>query len=235
MEDKEEIIGEEHPAPSSEETKTTFTFEEVEAMKKKMQSDSEKWVQKLINEKKTYEIVLGEIYKVANNREYLIELYEDNQDVAKIILDKYYKWMSISQFKTEIWYEEDYTNPKVIEKEVTKRAQALEESRLIEKSKKDFVSKLKMTPEETEKFEEAFEERKQLKSFSVDNLEKNLERAYREVSDNPEQLKAMKDAEIIANTIATWEGKGWNSGDWKKSSLDLAREDANEFLKNFNI
>ena len=37
--------------------KTTFTMEEVEALKKKMQSDSDKWVQKILSEKRIYERV----------------------------------------------------------------------------------------------------------------------------------------------------------------------------------
>jgi len=201
-------------------------------MKKKMQSDSEKGVQKLINEQKALKQSLTEIWKVADSQEYLIELYDNNPDVAKIILEQYYQWQSIDQYKKAIWFEEDYTNPKIIEKEVTKRAQALEETRLIDKSKQDFVSKLKMSPEETEKFEEAFEERKQLKSFSIDNLEKNLEKAFREISDNPEQLKAIKEQEIIAKSLATWEGS--NGSWWKEATKDTLKDEISSFLSKYS-
>ena len=37
-----------------DEAKKVFTFEEVEAMKKAMQSDSDKWVQKILWEQKLY-------------------------------------------------------------------------------------------------------------------------------------------------------------------------------------
>lgn len=202
-----------------EDTKT-YTLEEVEAIKKKMQSDSEKWVQKVISEKKLYETAFKESKKIVDNPSYLVDLYDDKPEVAQAILDNFYDWQSIDKYKQSIDYQEDLSDPVKVDKLVDKRVQKLEESRLIEKSKKDFISKLKMTPEETEQFEEAFEERKQLKSFSIDNLEKNLEKAFREISDNPEQIKAMKDQETIAKTIATWEGKGWDN--WgKKQNNDI--------------
>ena len=56
-----------------------------------------------------------------------------------------------------------------------------------------------MSEEEQNKFLEAFEERKQLKSFNLDEIDKHLEKAYREISDNP----LPKTQEIIARTQAT--------------------------------
>jgi hypothetical protein len=64
--------------------------EEVEEMKKDMQSNSEKGVQKLISEKKNYETAMSNISKVADSKEHLISLYEDSPEVAQIILDTVY-------------------------------------------------------------------------------------------------------------------------------------------------
>ena len=60
-----------------------------------------------------------------------------------------------------------------------------------------------MTPEEKKNFEEALEERKQLKSFKSSDIEKHLEKAYREISDDSETLKTLKTQETIAKNMAT--------------------------------
>ena len=73
------------------ETETkVYTQEEVDAITKKMQSDSEKGVQKLISKQKAYESVLEAVGKVSENQAYLVECYESNPEVAQIILEKYY-------------------------------------------------------------------------------------------------------------------------------------------------
>jgi sulfite reductase alpha subunit-like flavoprotein len=85
----------------------------------------------------------------------------------------------------------------VVEEEPEKKATEAEE---IDNAKK-------LSDEEKSNFEEAFDERKQLKSFNVSSLQKHLEKAYLEVSDNTETLKEIKKQEIIANTLATNNGK----------------------------
>lgn len=89
VETNEAIATEETTEPTSVEAKV-YTQEEIDAITKKMQSDSEKGVQKLIKEKKTFERAMDELGKVAEDNTYLVELYESNPDVAKLILDKYY-------------------------------------------------------------------------------------------------------------------------------------------------
>lgn len=99
MEETIEEVGEVE-TPSSEEvvevsevieTETkVYTQEEVDAITKKMQSDSERGVQKLISKQKAYENVLEVVGKVSENQAYLVECYESNPEVAQIILDKYY-------------------------------------------------------------------------------------------------------------------------------------------------
>ena len=194
-------------ATAEEDVKTTYTAEEVEAMKKEMQSNSEKGVQKLIKEKKEadeiYQTVLSEISRVADDKTRLVELFDDNPKVAKVILEKYYDGNSIDEYKNSIGYTEDITDPKVIQKQIEEGARKLSESKEVAREKKSFIEKLQMTPEETEKFEEAFAERMELKSFRVSDVEKHLEKAYREISDDTESLKTMKSQETIAKNMAT--------------------------------
>lgn len=212
----------------NQEAKKVFTLEEVEAMRKEMMGNSEKWVQKVISEKKNFEAALRESGKVAVNPERLVELFEENPKVAQIILDEFYNWESIDEYKDRIEYKEDYTDPKVLQGKIKKEAEKLAQENLIESKKKDFIEKLKMTDEEKESFEEAFAELKQLKSFSTKDLTKQMEKAYRLSTDNEDALKKLWNQEQIAKAMGTWEWKTLWTSEKKKNST---QEEVASFLK----
>jgi len=238
QEDLQTTTGEEEITLNSEETATwekenqeankVFTLEEVEAMRKEMMSNSEKWVQKVISEKKTFEKALKESWKVWANPSYLVDLFEEDPKVAQIILDEFFDWKSIEEYKEDIEYEEDYADPKVMQSKIKKEAEKIAQNNLIESQKKEFISKLKMTDEEKESFEEAFEELKQLKSFTTKDLTKQFEKAYRLSNDNEEALQKLKNQETIAKTMWTWEGKTSKSW-WPKKNT--AQDEVASFLK----
>ena len=212
--------------------KTSYTVEEVEKMKADMISAWNKWFSKIESEKKVLEKTIDEIAKIVEDKERLIELNDDDPAVAKIILDKYYDWQTIEEYKTSIDYKVDVSDPKVIERMVQKQAKEIAETKLISEKKADFIKRLKMTDEEVEEFEEAFKERTELKTFSVNNLEKHFEKAYRDVNDNTEALKEMKKQEAIANTMATWDNKGWVKATTQKETNQKKNSDYNKnFLK----
>lgn len=199
-----------------DEAKKVFTFEEVEAMKKAMQSDSDKWVQKILWEQKLYKQSIKELGKLSENPDRLIELADENPRLAEIILEEYFEWESLDEYKDRIWYKEDYSDPKLIAKKIEKEAKILAEKTHIDTQKTIFIDKLKMEDEEKEAFEEAFEELRCLKSFSSNNLEKQFEKAYRLSNESEESLKKLKNQEIIWRTLAVWENKTASSWDRKK-------------------
>lgn len=191
------------------EAKTTYTAEEVEAMKKSW-FDKDPGVQKLLKTTKEkdemYQRVLSEISVIAEDKDRLVDLHSENPKVAKIILDKYYDGQSIDEYKQAIGYQEDYTDPKVIEKKISQEADKRIREKLVNEKVGEFVKKLEMSEDEKEKFMEAFDERKSLKSFNVDDIERHLEKAYREISDESSIAK-LKQTETIARTLATGDGK----------------------------
>jgi len=216
---------------NGEDQKTSYSLEEVEEMKKKW-FDTDPGTQKLLQSKKTYETVLDEVWKVADDKKHLIDLYEDSPDVAKIILDRYYEWQSIEDFKTSINYKVDVADPKVIARMVQKEAKIMADTKLISEQKAEFITKLKMTDEEVKDFDEAFNERIQLKSFKLSNLDKHFEKAYRDVNDNTESLKEMKKQQAIAEAQASWDGKGWKQVTGQKESTLKKNSNYNKsFLK----
>ena len=231
MEEEKKEGSEGGDAKSDQEQKATFTAEEVAALKKQI-SESEKGVQKVISEKKTFERAIKEIGKVAENNAYLVELHAKSPETAKIILDEYYDGESIDAFKARIGYQEDLTDPEVLERKISEEAKKRLEAKEISDGKDEFVKKLGMDESERKAFEEAFEERTQLKSFRVSDLQKHLEKAYREVRDESDTEREARKAAAVASTHATGEGK--SSGKESKSKLDEEREKARAFLAKFN-
>ena len=222
----------------------TFTLAEVEQIKKDMQSDSEKWVQKLITWNKAYKTAMKELSNISDNPESLVDLFWTNEEAGQIILDEYYDWISIEEFKTQIEYEADYTDPevieKLIEKGVTKResekafAKAMKET-LEEKEK--FIKELDITWDELKKFEEEFEDRKALKSFWKTSIRNQLNKAYLDsTADEQWARDKLKHSQQIAKELWT----GWWKGSWdKKSSKEITQEkrssEISDFLKTHNI
>lgn len=210
------------------EEKTTYTQEEVDAMRKSF-FDKDDGVQALLRKNKNTTTAMTEIPKVAENKEYLIELYDSNPEVAKIILDNVYGWKSIDDFKEAIWYQEDLTDPNIIEKKAAELAKKQIEAQKVETAKSEFIEKFKLEWSELKDFEEAFSERMDLKTFSAGNVDKHLEKALLEITDQTlsERLKSQKN---IANTMATWEWKSWGTSTKKDSSIQKQSQD---FLKKF--
>lgn len=194
--------------------KTTFTLAEVEAMKKKWQSDTEKGVQKVIAEKTTLEKALEEVGKISDDPKRLVVLHETEPELAKMILKKYYNGQTIDQYMDEQGIELDLSDPEIVKKRVTLEAQKIADERVISEKKDEFIEQLKMSDEEKAQFEEAFEERRNLKSFNPKDVRKHLEKAYREVNESFDP-STLKNAENIANVLwnASWRWtSNWEGG-----------------------
>lgn len=216
-------------------TPKSYTQEEFEAKVKEMQSNSEKGVQKLIWEKKeildqkeAYDEVFNYLTDVSENPEKLVDLYEEKPEVAQIILDKYYNSQSIEDFKEGIEYKADYTDPVQIQKQIDKWVERKLNETLIKKEKANFIKELKLKDEEIVEFEKAFTERKELKSFSLKNLTKTLEKSYRDIDGSSENMKDYKKSIDTANLMATgW--NWWTTPKWQ-TSFEKSKSDARAFL-----
>lgn len=218
--------------------KTTYTKDEVEAMRKeaeeklkKQQSDSDRWVQQLLDEKRFAETIIEETKKVSDDKKRLVTLSQTNPKVAKVILDKYYDGMTIDEFMEDEGLEVDLTDPEIAQKRIDSEAQKLYENRIISEKKDEFIAELKMTDEEKALFEEEFKQRAELKSFDIKDLRKHFEKAYREV--NPDSNgKKLDQQQAIAEATSSASGSDNNSK--RVSQLDKSRAEAKKFLKKFN-
>lgn len=212
--------------------KTTFTLEEVEAMKAKMQSDSMKWVQKLLDQQKAYEAVIDGVAKISDDPKHLIILSETKPEVAKMILDKYYNGQKLEEYAKDMWIEIDLNDPEIVKKRIASEAERIADEREISKEKESFIKEFEMTDEEKEQFEAAFSERMQLKSFSTKDLRKHLEKAYREIDSDSEGRKKLEQQATIGRAMSTgaWKDTGTQTDPTKKN-----REEAKGFLAKHKI
>lgn len=213
----------------------TFTLEEVEQIKRDMQSSSEKWVQKLISWNKAYKTAMKELSNIAESPENLIELFSKDEEAGQIILDEYYDWIDIEAFKISIEYKVDITDPKIIEAKINewvKRGLEAEKLALktqkINDEKKQFIKDFDISWKELEEFENEFTDRMNLKSFSKLKIIDQLKKAYLDsTSDNDRE--ELRKTLTIAKTMWTGAWKGW----WDKKT----QEDTNmfnQFFKKFN-
>lgn len=212
--------------------KTTFTAEEVEAMKAKMQSDSEKGVQKLFDQQRLLEWVIDGVAKISDDPKYLIVLSQTKPEVAEMILKKYYNGQKLEEYAKDMWIEIDYNDPEIVNKRIASEAERIANEREISKEKESFIKEFEMTDEEKEQFEAAFSERMQLKSFSTKDLRKHLEKAYREIDSDSEGRKKLEQQATIGRAMSTGAWKDtWTQADPTKKN----REEAKGFLAKHKI
>jgi len=180
----------------------TFTAEQLEQAKQdalnKYKSDSEAGVQKLINEKKMAEQVLDAVGEVAQDASNLINIFDTNPEVAQKILDKYYWGKTIEEYKESISYKED---PQILnEKMIEEKAKSIVNSNRVIDQKKAFIEKTELEGDELKAFEEEFEERLGLKSFTVDKLDEHLTKAYKLATGYSEdKIKEIQKSKAIAS------------------------------------
>ena len=223
------------PDTNSTGTPRVYTEEEV----KKMLSDWERWVQKVLSEKKEAERIAWEVLKALSKvsedwEEALVQLYESDPKVAEKVLSEYYG-MTIEEYKEQIGYQEDLSNPEIFNAKVEKEAQKKLEQVTMQKEVDSFITKLKMWDEEKKVFLEAFEERKTLKSFNPSDIDKHLVKAYKEIA-NDEDIERFRKSEAVANWMAVnW----WSSvADWKKqknSKKEEASKQIDDFFKRMGL
>jgi hypothetical protein len=181
---------------------TTFTAEQMETAKQealnKYKSDQEAGVQKLIQEKKMAEEVLDAVGEVAQDQKKLISIFDAKPEVAKKILDKYYGGKTIEEYKESIWFEED---PKLMnERMVEEKAKSIVNQNRIQDTKKAFIEKTWLEGDDLKAFEEEFDDRLGLKSFTIDKLDEHLTKAFKLATGYTEdKIKEIQKAKAIAS------------------------------------
>ena len=202
------------------EAEKQFTAAELEAAKQeainKANSDHEQWVQKLISEKKFAETILDAVGEVAKDSTNLINIFDENPEVANEILKKYYGWQTIDEYKEAIGFKEQ--PEQLNEKMIVERATSIVNANKIKDTKKAFIEKVWLEGEELKAFEEEFDERLQLKSFDIEKLDEHITKAYKLATGySAEQIKEIQKSKIIASA-SSMSGSDKSKADSKAQS-----------------
>jgi hypothetical protein len=168
----------------------------------------------------------------AGNNAALVDIYNENPKVAKEILARYYDGKSIEEFKESIGYREDLSDPKTFERRLEIEKQKAVDAIKVEQAKEAFIKELSLSPEEVEALEEAFQERKQLKTFSADSVRSHLEKAYRLIDKT--DTRSLKRNEAAGKAMATSEGRGGDGSPKRNTDLSRIQDEADKFLKKHN-
>ena len=89
---------------------------------------------------------------------------------------------------------------------IKKQAQELARQEKLEGEKTSFIEKLEMSDDEKTAFEEQLSELMQLKSFKAEDMTKVMEKAYRISVNEDGTQKKLKNAEVMAKSMATAKG-----------------------------
>lgn len=229
-EEKEETEEEE----KEEEEDPTPEWYVSEEEYRKLQSASTKWTQKLIHRNKALNRAFEVLWDVADDQEKLIELYENEKQVAEVILEKYYWWVSIQEFAKDVlwkeytpdWAEDEPQSEEQIRKKVMEEIQ--------EKEVQDYVWKLfakaKLTKWEAQKVLDEFNDLSEWKKLTKEKAKKYFQISYDIVRKSPRKDDPKTK---IAKKTASWSwGKGWGSSNAPK---DPYVQDAVDFLKEMAI
>ena len=189
----------------------TYSEEEVEAMKKELQSNSDKWVQKVIWEKKLYEKAYQELPKISADDTRLVDISQDDPVLAKKILDDHFDGMTIEEYKDSIDYKEDYSDPEKMKAKIQREAQKIARNKEVETEKKAFIKRLQMEWEELENFESELDWLLETKKYRGQDVTKVMERAYK-LSADDESIKKLKNTEVIAKSMTSTKWGGTNKG-----------------------
>jgi len=190
----------------------------------KLQSDTDKGVKQITDEKKMLELVQQEAKALLQDKNYFPTLLAKDEWLAQKVLDEFFSWISIEDALAQL---DDETKAKVQEETKGKDLEATVKN-ILTKEKVDskissFIKKIKLSDEEKTLFDKEFEELTEGKSLNWANIEKYLRLAYKEAIPEGDYSSIEKDAKDMAIH------KGWFAQ--QKSTKHNARKDNIEYLK----
>lgn len=223
-EDDQEEWEDDEEEQEEEDDKKVVTLEEY----KQLQSSASKWVKKVLDRNAVLTQTLKLLPQVADEPEKLISIYEENPEVAQVILENYYDGITIEEY-AETWLWSDYT-PKQEEKKTLSEDDIRQEERqkIAQEQVEEHVAKLfnkaKLNKQEAEKVLEEYEDLTEWKNLTVEKATKYFQIAYSLVRKTP-----VEDA-VTKTVKATAPWAHWGTGK-KTQSEDPYLADAQKFLK----
>ena len=204
-------------------------IKELEDKLAQQQSASDKWVQKVLNEKKQLEFIMTGYEKLEGDQDNQItnlqRLHSENPELTQQLLDKFYNWVSYESVVGEASQPKQQAG--LSEEDVQKKVEEWIRKAKLQEKIDWFVDKLWLSEEDKQKFLEALDENTPAKGLNLNNLNKILKHSYSDISDD---ISWVANQEVIANAMAS----GWKSNTPSKAKVDDSlKSEVKDFLKNF--
>lgn len=194
---------------------------------KQLQRAASIWVQKVLNKNKILDQAFSALATVAEDPESLITIHEDNPEVSKVILDKYYDGISIEEY-AEQWLGKEYKPNKPQEKIDPDAIRKEEREKIQQEQVEEHVNKLfektNLSKEEKKKVKEEYNDLAEGKKLTKEKATKYFQIAYSLVRKSPKLDPITKAVKSTAPTSSGWSEK-------KKKVVDPYLKDAEEFLE----
>lgn len=189
-----------------EEEKTDEEKETLKEELKKLQSDTSKGVQKLVEENKILREAHLELPQCASDPEYVLTLNKTKPKVVKLILDTYYWGMTVQEFSRDVLKKDtDTTKKEVKEMDI----EAILDEREAKKDLERFIKDNKLTDSEETAFREEFNALQEGKRMTPAVTAKLAKLALISISEDKETTKKIEEKKETAKWIAAW---AWSSG-----------------------
>lgn len=225
--DPDDEEDDEDPIPDPEKYVTMERYKEL-------QSAWTKGTQKVIRQVKVREKAIDLLPELHEDHSKLLEVYEEEQDVAEYLLEKFYEWKTIQEFAKE-WLGKDYTpksnekpddiDPEKIREE--ERQKVLKE--IADKENSDYLGKLiteaKVNEEQAKAIIEEFDDIVNGRAIDKAKVKKYFQTAYYSVIGKRPTSKTAKVAKSTAHRKGGW---------WSKKKTDSTPKhvkESVEFLK----
>jgi len=173
---------------------------------KELESNTERWAQSLLWEKKKLEKAIDTFKNVNSNPEALDKLMESDPEIWQFIIDKFFDGKSIDEIKKKTNID-DIVDQRLNQKEVDKKLSSVRDQ----------------LPEDLiEKFDEEFKDLTEGKKLSSENVQKYIKNALSNISE---------DGDLVNTIRATAVGNGWSPKTWRPTNEDRASKSVNSHLK----
>lgn len=240
MEDNIADLGWDHTPNGQDGTPNKKEWEFISTAEfKKYQGDVERWIQKVLNkfketevEKQVYQKAFDSIDLIAKDQTQLLTLAEKDPEVAKVILDRYYDWISIEEFEEKLtWTRRE--NKIDVNKIVEETENRVTKKILAEASNKKFnkiVEKLWLDWDDLDRFKDSYKDLTQGKNVSVDDVNRYVKLAHIDVFGQSwwDLEKKLARATSSSNTAS------WSTPSKAKTADDILLEDMRKFMKERN-
>ncbi len=174
---------------------------------KELESNTERWAQSLLSEKKKLEKAIDTFKNVNSNPDALDKLMESDPEIWQFIIDKFFDGKSVDEIKKSKPSIDDLVDQRLNKKEVDKKL-----SSVIEQLPEDLV----------DKFNEEFKDLTEGKRLSAENVQKYIKNALSNISE---------DGDLVNTIRATAVGNGWSPKTWRPTNEDRATKSVNSHLK----